>query len=415
MKNALFLFGGYYPAPSANGLCCEKIMHCLCDNDYNVSCIVNRNINTQKKEENGNIKIYRISNTAKEKCRELFFAEKSYIKKKIYAFFIRIINAYAQILYTPLFPMNSPIKVIKYIIQSKKIIKKQGVHLLVSVNMPADAAIAGAYIKKIYPNIKSVAYFLDPLAGGGNDNKILNEKIAYKKALKTEKKIVECADLVIAQIEHKQHFEKEYTAEAQKKIHYLGAPLLLDKTNKNEGGKNGDKKTVIYAGALFKSYRDPRYIIDVFNYVNSAKLIMYVSNNTGWLIEHIKKTDNHNIEIRERIPRTELESEMKKADAFVNIGNNFELYAPSKIIEYISYGKPIISTYRIDNDTCAYYMKKYPQGLYLDERDADIKLAAKKIDMMWNKFNENISFAQLMELYYENTPQAFVEACNMLF
>ena len=58
-------------------------------------------------------------------------------------------------------------------------------------------------------------------------------------------------------------------------------------------------------------------------------------------------------------------------------------------------------------------MKKYPASLLIDERETDIHLQVKNLNDFINKFiNFKLNYADIINLFYNNTPQAFVEAIN---
>ncbi len=276
--------------------------------------------------------------------------------------------------------------------------------------------MAATKIKEKHPGIKVVTYFLDPLAGA-TWNRILGEKKSAQRTGKIEKEIIEKSDLLIAQHEHKIHFEKQYNKQLQSKVRYLGVPLLSDNTgwfSKTMNTGNAiNKRVVLYAGALSSKYRDPTYIIRAFAFVKSARLVIYVSNGEEW----VKKIaeNNNNVEVHGRVSHETIVAEMQNADAFLNIGNNLELQAPSKLIEYISYGKPIVSSLKIENDTSQNYLLKYPMGIIIDERVVTYEAAAAQIDTLIENRDGAVSYECLKKAYYTNTPEAFIEMLNSVY
>ena len=51
---------------------------------------------------------------------------------------------------------------------------------------------------------------------------------------------------------------------------------------------------------------------------------------------------------------------MRSADILVNIGNTNPYQEPSKLIEYVHAGRPIINIATISNDSSAILLEKYP-------------------------------------------------------
>ena len=57
-----------------------------------------------------------------------------------------------------------------------------------------------------------------------------------------------------------------------------------------------------------------------------------------------------------RVSHTVAIQYMSEADFLLNIGNSISSMVPSKIFEYISTGKPIISIYSNINDSSQYFI-----------------------------------------------------------
>jgi hypothetical protein len=58
---------------------------------------------------------------------------------------------------------------------------------------------------------------------------------------------------------------------------------------------------------------------------------------------------------------------MKEANILVNIGNKSPYELPSKVVEYASFGKPVLNIARIEKDTSMEFFKAYPASLCLLE------------------------------------------------
>ena len=83
---------------------------------------------------------------------------------------------------------------------------------------------------------------------------------------------------------------------------------------------------------------------------------------------------------------------------------------PSKIFEYMSYGKKIISTYPIQADTSIKYLKKYKNSLLLDESKPITDAVLQEVKMFATDSEVEIDETELMQEFYDNTPQAFIDA-----
>lgn len=87
----------------------------------------------------------------------------------------------------------------------------------------------------------------------------------------------------------------------------------------------------------------------------------------------------------------------------LNIGNSTNNQLPSKVLEYIGTGKPIISIYNIEDDTSNLYLKKYPNSLLINQKDdlGKNKTILKKY-LLDIKNNNIIIDSQKIETIFEN-------------
>ena len=51
---------------------------------------------------------------------------------------------------------------------------------------------------------------------------------------------------------------------------------------------------------------------------------------------------------------------MAKSDVLINIGNSVPVHMPSKTLEYINTGKPIVNFYKFKDCPTLYYTNRYP-------------------------------------------------------
>jgi hypothetical protein len=56
---------------------------------------------------------------------------------------------------------------------------------------------------------------------------------------------------------------------------------------------------------------------------------------------------------------------MREADVLVNIGNVTPFELPSKLVEYVSIGKPILNIVRSENDSSVEFLEAYPGSMNL--------------------------------------------------
>lgn len=130
----------------------------------------------------------------------------------------------------------------------------------------------------------------------------------------------------------------------------------------DEIGKNfGERYSIIFAGSLKKGYVDAQYVIDLFLCELLKKCFVdFYSAGNG--IEAVKKATD-NISLKGWVDKTRLDKAYEEADAFISIAEKNGKQMSSKIFEYMSYGKPIIHIYYVDDDVNLRYLQQYSKAL----------------------------------------------------
>ena len=104
----------------------------------------------------------------------------------------------------------------------------------------------------------------------------------------------------------------------------------------------------------------------------------------------------------------ELEKYQMESDILVNFGVSNANAVSGKIFDYMSLGKPIISTIFIDNEACVPYLQMYPKALIFDERKSTVE----NINILRNFIScittIPINMKDIMQIFYCNTPTAYI-------
>lgn len=409
-KRVLLVLGDYYPNPSANGICIKKIVDEFKRQGYTVECVVTNTAGIKKDMVLDGVTLHFVEPPLVWKLYYCANKQKNNKIKKI-VLLLRKLIIYIRFPFLAIsYPAESSTYKDRIVKKIREALNSDKFDAVIGVNKPAEA-IWGAYEALKDSDIPFISYFLDPFVGGIKRNRILGEDNSFKKLQEIEKAIVDYSTACVFMKEHKESFTARYREEYLDKTSFLGVPLLennmVDKSTKT----SNKEKTVIYAGTVYKDIRNPAYIMEVFKHITNVKLIMYISNPNDWVANY----SNSNVEIRGRIPHDQVINEMRRADALLNIGNSDSIFAPSKIIECIGFGKPIISTFRVDGDSSVHYLKDYPCAAVIDERNVDVKDAASMIQEILQSDNSRlINYNNLKKIYSENDPEIFVNIINKI-
>lgn len=273
----------------------------------------------------------------------------------------------------------------------RKIVQEENLEALVCMTAPND----DAYITMAV-NIKIPVYFfqLDPFYNlGDNENKKL--KKLFLQYLKKIRHVFTTSLLM-----------KDYQRDDQIKpflnlITILQFPKLRRYNSDNYIGKTGSQINLLYSGSLYSS-RKPSFLIDLKTILPSEFDIIFCGNCDNESDTEILK--NEGIVCRGYCDQQKLEEEFSQASIMINIGNTVKNQLPSKVIDYISTGKPIINLIQRNDCPSLEVLKDYPYALNI--MASEIKERSKEImDFVIQNKNNRVSWDTLSKTYREYTPE----------
>ncbi len=168
---------------------------------------------------------------------------------------------------------------------------------------------------------------------------------------------------------------------------------------------HSEKIHCVFAGNLDNLIRSPKYCVNIFSQFENDNIILHIYgsvNGENVFPEVLPK----NVIYHGRVSTEEAMAFMQDADILVNIGNSVSNQLPSKILTYISLGKPILNTIKIEECPTLSYTEKYPLALNIKEteiiRNEDIQLIKEFIKM---KVGNCVPFSEIKKLYRSCTPE----------
>lgn len=179
---------------------------------------------------------------------------------------------------------------------------------------------------------------------------------------------------------------------------------------------NGNGKVhCVYAGMFYSKIREPSNLFTYFRLLPKNYILhLYIRGNNAW-IKDLSLELGERCVIHEFISDPKVFSaEMQKASVFLSIGNSIENEIPSKMIEYISYCKPIIHFINNKRDPIPQRFGKYPAILFVDYNEASEKNASKIQQfvekIVENKIDEREIFAQFKEYTIDYVVEKFYKS-----
>lgn len=171
---------------------------------------------------------------------------------------------------------------------------------------------------------------------------------------------------------------------------------------------------LVYSGTFYSDIRPPEKMLEVLKNFPKEFLINFYGKGCEEVVQqYAKEFKNGNLVINGFVAREESIQKVKGANVLINLGNLNTPQVPSKVLEYIGSGKPIVNFYFSNEDTSLEIFKKYPLVYNFNlenysNEDVDNLIAFCKenalIQLSYEKATE-----QLEEFKIENLAQLVLE------
>jgi hypothetical protein len=291
---------------------------------------------------------------------------------------------------------------------------------LITISFPFNNHLIGYSLKLRYNNLNWTIYDLDPYTF----NPILsNFLLLFPLRLIKEMIIFNTANKILLTHElYKQYKLKGPFWFFRKKMNDIGIPimkiynnLLIKKTiNKN------NNIFALYIGSFYSKIRSPEYMFNLFKEIlkkDNRIMLLIVGSSHKKSSEYKDKSLHRRIFFIDRVSKKRVLKYIQKASFLINIGNKSANQLPSKILEYIGTGKPIINFYSIKNDTSNNYLLNYPNSLLVDQNISLLSNLENVYSFIYANVNKNLSYRYLMKHYsvftISSTSKRVVDSLNI--
>lgn len=408
----LYILGDYKPYMSANGVCSDNVIQKLLEEGHTVTALVKTAFEAPNFSRQGNLTVVRVKPRLALRLSQKseVLRNRSPLKSRFYGLLSKVINKAKMLLSVFSWPTVSPMTNRRFKKTAIKLHRENNFDAVISVYTPIESLLAGYELKNLFPEIKFYPYFLDSLSGGFGPRYFSKSSI-IKRCLKIEKRVFPKAEKIIVMKSSKAHHEK-YNPEFLDKTVFLDVPTFCKSANTvTKPVKNPSEPIkLLYVGSIIYAMRDPSDIIRVITDIREENIVCeFVGKiDCPHLFEPLRKKLGDRLILSGQLPHDVVMSKIADADILLNIGTPIPTAIPCKIFEYLVYGKPIISTYIIDNEPSLPHLRNYPLALLLDCRSNED--FGEKITSFLQKIKtESVDISTLTELYRLNTPEAFTE------
>ncbi|PEA54436.1 transporter [Bacillus pseudomycoides] len=347
MKRVLVISYWYYPENTARAFQANGIVNALLRDGYHVDLVLPHNdIYKELIAQNmDNMTIHQVKpGFLLHKDKGRWDVNRNILKGSRNNLFTKALKELYEVLVWP-------DRTIEWAITSYRYIKKKGLHNknlnMVTIGLPVATHITGHLLKKDNPNINWIADYGDPFSYNPDRKTRKHDRLF-------ESKILNNVDSIVIPTKSAIDCYTKLGVDASK-IHVI--PQLFEEESKeSDYSIDAHKFNIMYAGSFYKGIRSPIEFIHGLNLASKKNKNIhfhYFGNITA--LEEFLRIEG--LDIRE-LPitintfkdRSEIISIMKNMDLLINLNNKSTSQIPSKIIDYIYTGKPILNVGSILNE-----------------------------------------------------------------
>lgn len=289
-----------------------------------------------------------------------------------------------------------------------KYLSSYPVDIMISVSGPFSTNTIASYVKEIFSKNLWISICFDPYAYDEVQS-IKEKKIRRKEENKTFENCDAIMYLSQFSINHNCFPYKErivyFDLPNIRKLEYCSdypvVPMEKEKIN------------CLFLGNLYSVYRRPDFLFRLIERLNEECILYLVGNLIGIKESYIREWEKRlkgKMVYHKRVGQEAAINSMLSADVLINIGNVTKNQCPSKIIDYISTGKPILNISVIEDCTSKQCLSKYPLKYNISEKDKIDTNELERINaFITNAKKKTVPFSDILKLYKGYTIDSMVE------
>lgn len=161
------------------------------------------------------------------------------------------------------------------------------------------------------------------------------------------------------------------------KIISVGFPMI-EQHGTNHSARADRSIRLLFTGWMCSQLRSPQYFLDIVSRLDDRFEVTFMGKECDLLQDRFPTKSKATLITLPNQPYEAALQAMADADVLINIGNSVPIHMPSKTLEYINTGKPMVNFYKFPECPTLYYTKRYPLALNMFEQEKDMDAAAEQ-------------------------------------
>ncbi len=287
----------------------------------------------------------------------------------------------------------------------EKLINEKKIDLVVTVNCSIECSFPVYHLKrKNKISCQWLFYMLDPFA----THSYYLEHYSKRQLQKVQHKLLAACDKVLCSDVIAEEIKNCETPEIIQKLEVAEYPKIQD-IRANVKIMPLDKKNThcVCVGSFNQQVRPANYLFDVIDRLKDTKLVFHFVG-IGW--DHNNEfatAERTNCIFHGEVAYNEALSFECSCDFLINIGNKVKNQFPSKVLEYVCSGKPVIDFSKYRRGLTEKYLCNYPNALIVCE-DENVNDGTEKVRRFTAAKHKQLEYAAVKECFAAATPEHVV-------
>ncbi len=252
--------------------------------------------------------------------------------------------------------------------KANKLQRENQFDALITVGLPFTSHLIGKHLKSVFPKLRWHMDIEDPFSYS-KEFFVNNFNLYGHLNLRVEKSAFEKADSISVTVDTAGERYQDLFRESAGKISVIPPLANLPKMESKEAVFDKEHIHLCYFGTFYLKVRSPEPLLLIirqlmaFNSHFSQKLQFHVFGEINPFAREVFNdfgTIGESIIFHGLVDRHEVALAMQQADFLINIGNTTNYHLPSKSVDYLMSGKPILNIVQNERDTFQKLLKNYP-------------------------------------------------------
>jgi hypothetical protein len=240
---------------------------------------------------------------------------------------------------------------------------------MVTVSVPFTGHLVGHAARKRHPELPWVVDIGDPFSfvEGAPPN---NQRLYRRLNVEAERRVFTAADAIAVTTEGTRREYATLHPENAAKVTVIPPLLSLPARGAADGPRifsGGDGRLrLVFVGTFYRAIRSPEFLLSLFRSLLETELgprlelhLVGSTHDCDDLIARHRDLLGRSLFVHGVVDREAARAAMSEADVLINVGNENSYQLPSKVVEYVSTGRPILNLIAGEDDSSHAFLASF--------------------------------------------------------